>query len=253
MVLSFSHISSAPGLPAANCLDLPHSCHSHSPGSGPGPILLLVLNLVWVLVLVLVLILVPDMVLILGPYSCPGPNLGLGPGLASGLGSDPGPGPYLFLVLVPILPLVPFLVLHISQPIAAGHSHWGRELSRDGSTAHSPHLRALSSSANCLSVPTAPTVPHCSIICLYYFFLLFPFPPLRVTDELRARNHLDSFSPSGKREFITSFIQKGEVGEREGVFWQSWGPQGLCGAWDGLDPVDQPCCPQAESRRLLQL
>lgn len=69
MVLSFSHISSAPGLPAANCLDLPHSCHSHSPGSGPGPILLLVLDLVWVLVLVLVLILVPDMVLILGPYS----------------------------------------------------------------------------------------------------------------------------------------------------------------------------------------
>jgi len=216
MVLSFSHISSAPGLPAANCLDLPHSCHSHSPGSGPGPILLLVLNLVWVLVLVLVLILVPDMVLILGPYSCPGPNLGLGPGLASGLGSDPGPGPYLFLVLVPILPLVPFLVLHISQPIAAGHSHWGRELSRDGSTAHSPHLRALSSSANCLSVPTAPTVPHCSITCLYYFFLLFPFPPLRVTDELRARNHLDSFSPSGKREFITSFIQKRRSGRKGG-------------------------------------
>lgn len=41
------------------------------------------------------------MVLILGLYSCPGPNLSLGPRLGSGPGSDPGPGPYLFLVLVP--------------------------------------------------------------------------------------------------------------------------------------------------------
>lgn len=69
------------------------------------------------------------MVLILGPYSCPGPNLSLGPRLGCGPGSDPGPGPYLFLVLVLILLLVLFLVLHISQPIAAGHSHGGWEAS----------------------------------------------------------------------------------------------------------------------------
>lgn len=86
-----------------------------------------------------------------------------------------------------------------------------------------PHLRMLSSSDNCISVPMAANVPHCSIICLYYFFLLFPFPRLRVTDELRARNHLDSFFPPLARGNSSPVSYEKEDGEKGRVYFGSPG------------------------------